>query len=302
MNITISTFPHQVELNRMRRRIASHRDVHSFFRAVGDIVENFDDLRARYTQYQDFWFQLKTCIENDIRDRIHLFSEIFQPDHTLPILQNGFLSGLDANAANFLSVSFRENRRQFTLRNTHMTQCLLDNPFYIHASDNLKKEIADFLYCTIVFPKPGGLIISFQRPHVSHLPEGFHPGHQVVLFDDEYEDNFPHVVPIVPFVHYGGSYRVLDATEYHMALPFLMPESDTIPRIPLATDDHITSALHDHDALFRLTMTPLPERDGDLNNQTENLIQRIYEILCQGQERITVSDAFRGFVARRPRH
>ena len=275
LDISISPFPHQVEMNRIRRRIAMHRDVHSFFRTVGDnIVDNFDELRTRYTQYQDFWFQLKTCIENDIRNQIDLFLQLVPNDHTFTFLQNGFLTGLDVNTANFLSRFFRENRSRYTLGN--LSQQLLSNPFYIHANENFKQILTDFIYCTIVFPKPGGLVFSFQHPQPIHITDVFQPMQQIVLFEEEYEDNFPHVAPLVPFVHYGGSYCVLDPSEYNMALPFPIQESDTIVRVPLATNDHLTSILHDHDAMFQLITTPLPDRDL---NQDNALIEQILNIL-----------------------
>lgn len=300
LDISISTFPHQVELNRIRRRIALHRDVHTFFQAVGDnIFDNFEELRTRYTHYQNVWFELKSCIENDIRNQIDLFLQIIPNDHAFTTLQNGLLTGLDVNTADFLSRSFRENRPRYTLRNYFLSQQLSNNPFYIHTSENFKQLLTDFIYCTIVFPKSGGLVFSFQRPHPTHLPEGFHARQQIVLFEEEYEDNFPHVVPLVPFVHYGGSYCVLDTSEYNMALPLPIPESDTIPRVPLTSNDHLTSILHDHDALFQLNMTPLPDRDL---NQVGNLIEQILNILDRGGDTnrpVTIPNELRVLLLRR---
>lgn len=301
LDISISTFPHQVEMNRIRRRIALHRDVHTFFRAVGDnIFDNFDELRTRYTQYQNFWFELKTCIENDIRNQIDLFLQIVPNDHTLTILQNGLLSKLDVNTANFLSRSFRENRTRYSLRNTFVSQQLSNNPFYMHASENFKQLLTDFIYCTIVFPKPGGLVFSFQHPHTTHI-DGFQPGQQIVLFEEEYEDNFPHVAPLVPFVHYGGSYCVLDPSEYNMALPLPIQLPDTTPSVPLASNDHLTSILRDHDALSQLNMTPLPDRDLN-HHQVDDLHEQIFNILDISGDRtahITIPNELRVLLLRR---
>jgi len=304
LDVTISTFPHQVEINRIRRRIALHRDVHTFFQAVGDIIENFDEMRTRYTMYIDFWSELKTCIENNIHDQIDLFTNIFPNNddvhHPFPILLNGFLSRVDINTANFLSHSFRVNRTRYSLSNIFVSQRLLDNPFYTHASENLKQLITDFIYCTIVFPKTGGLVFSFQHPQPTQIAEEFQTGQQIVLFVDEYEDNFTHVVPIVPFVYYGGSYDVLDPSEYNMALPLPILMSDIIPSIPfVATNEHVTSILHDHDLLFRLNTTPLPENDV-ISNQYDNLVQQIHDVLNMGRERtLEIPNTTRVFITRR---
>jgi hypothetical protein len=309
-DVSISTFPHQVEMNRMRRRIALHNDVHSFFRDVGDVVDNFDELRNRYIQYVECWFELKSCIEDDIQDRIRAFQQTTNtlPMRAYPNMQNGIMHGLDANTANTVMITLRTIRpNYYSLRNPFVTTRLADNMFYTHACENLKQLIVDFIYCTIIFPKPGGLLYSFHLPHHTQInEEGFRPGQQIVLFEEEYEDRAPHVTPLVPFVHYGGSFDVLDSMEYNMALPFPMHELPQV--LPLATDDdeqqrHITSILQDHDALFGLNITPIAEENNHavINNITNELVQRAFDALNGGPGTTCphyFSNQFRLFLAR----
>lgn len=300
LDISISTFPHQVEMNRIRRRIATHRDVLAFFRSVGDIVENFDELRRRYTMFHDLWYELRHCIEHDIRERIDSFLRHvanIPPTHEYPNLQNGIAQGHDANTANFILKTLRNTRANYVLRNDFVSARLLSNGFYATASEQVKQLLTDFIYCTIVFRKSGALTFSFDYPHASQIPdELFRPRQEIVLFEEEYEDRAPHVAPIVPFLHYGGTFTCLDCTEYNMALPFPMhPLPHDIPHLPrVVSDDHLTSILHDHDALFRVNTVPLdplsPPHVTE-NNNVNLLAQPIFESLS-GTAPVTIPNYF----------
>ncbi len=305
LDISISTFPHQVELNRMRRRIAMHRNIQSFFHAAGDVVDNFNDLCARYAQYRDCWFELRDCIANDIRNRTDLFQQsihgVSNHHRTHPIIQNGITQGVDANTSNIVLKTLRYIRPNFILRNQFLSERLMANAFYAHASENLKALITDFLFCTIVFPKPGGLVFSFHHPHQTQVSEGFRPGQQVVLFEEHYEDRAPHVTPLVPFVHYGGSFHVVDSFEYVMATPFPIHLPD-ISHVPLATPDHLTSTLHDHDVHFAINMTHVA--NDNVANVSDDFIQRAYGTITGGERHLNAfpvffGNEFRLYLARR---
>lgn len=277
-DITVSTFPLPRDIYTTRRALARNRFLLEYFSRTHD----FETFRDLYMDYQWFWHELRICILEDLRTRIHRFLQT----HNLPIQNNngirhGYLRGCDANAARFLSLAFRILRDTYTLE--IISDGLHTNMFYRNAHPSLIQVITQLLYDCIVSPRPGGFVFSFHRltDQDEFVPE------RVVVNQEQFRDDHVHTVPIVPFIYKGGSLRVFCNDAYVIALQFpIRLQNDTLQA------PNVDDLLHDHDIVFQAQFhtQPPPANPGDYTR-----INNTFEILTHGLGRSIRTDFLQAY-------
>jgi hypothetical protein len=226
-------------------RIANSRRLRQY---LENVVQDPERFQAAYDDYVSCWDLLKESIHIDIRRRIddflHTRSDTRSDDLYVAQdpLRTGYLQGYDARTVKVMSYILALRLADYRLE--HVSQKLRANMFYSTADRQLIDEITHFLYESIVFPSPAGIEVSFHNTtSVQELPRR-------VVNTAEFSD----AVPLVPFMYYGASRRVMPTTVYEFGVTFRVRAPQT-SLVPVDVND----VLYDYDMVSQADFASDPE-------------------------------------------